>query len=148
MASWRRSLSIFQLASLLTALVLTGGLAGCSLVGRASRSDAAACQQLANSLTAQEDAFVQKLKTLRRQHISLQEYDRQMVELILERRSALQATKLTELSVTDEVGGCSGMQLEDMRRKAQKEMVDLRAYLADFTRASRVDSADIFIDQY
>ncbi|MEI9973170.1 MAG: hypothetical protein WDO73_14660 [Ignavibacteriota bacterium] len=41
--------------------------------------------------------------------------------------------------MTEEVAGCSGKQLEDLRRRAQDEMANLRDYLRDFNRALKND---------
>lgn len=76
----------------------------------------------------------------------LQEYDRQMIAAINERRTALQTTKLTELSVSDDVDGCSGKELDDLRYRAQQEMANLRSYLSDFNRALKSDPDGVYID--
>ena len=76
----------------------------------------------------------------------VQDYDRQMIAAITERRAALQATKLTELSVSDEVAGCSGKELDDLRYRAQRELANLRSYLSDFNRALKTDPDGVYID--
>lgn len=129
----------------ISAAILT---AGCADSSRMSQADAAACLQLAGTLSAQEDVFINRIKGIRRQHISVQDYDRQMIAVLTERRAALQSTKLTEMSVSESLAGCSGAPLDDIRRKAQQEMVNLRAYLNDFNRALPADPRDVFIDQY
>jgi hypothetical protein len=69
-----------------------------------------------------------------------------MISAITGRRAALQATGLTEISVTEEVKGCSGQPLDDLRLRAQQEMVNLRAFLNDFNRALKTDPGGIYID--
>ena len=88
-----------------------------------------------------------KAQSIRRRHLLLQDYDRQMIAAIIDRRKALQDTKLTELSVSEEVGGCTGPQLEDLRYRAQQEMANLRDFLSDFNRALKTDPDGIFIDE-
>jgi len=78
--------------------------------------------------------------------VVVQDYDRQMIAAITERRAALQATKLTELSVSDEVAGCSGKELDDLRYRAQRELANLRSYLSDFNRALKTDPDGVYID--
>jgi hypothetical protein len=97
-------------------------------------------------MTDQEQAFVIRAQSIRSEHVVLQDYDRQMIAAIIDRRAALQATKLTELSVTEEVAGCSGKQLDDLRDRAQQELANLRDYLNDFNRALKTDPAGVFID--
>jgi len=69
-----------------------------------------------------------------------------MIAMITDRRTALQATKLTELSVSDEISGCSGQPLDDLRHRAQQELANLRSYLNDFNRALKTDPDGVFID--
>jgi len=127
-------------------MILAGLLVGCSSPIRDSAANAAACAALSKSLLDQEQAFVARAQTIRAQHVLIQDYDRQMIAVILERRTALQATKLTELSVSDDFAGCSGKQLDDLRHRAQQEMLNLRSYLADFNRALKTDPEGVYID--
>jgi hypothetical protein len=69
-----------------------------------------------------------------------------MIAAIAARRTAIQATELTELSVSEEIAGCSGNRLDDLRSRAQQEMANLRDYLNDFNRALRSDPQGVFID--
>jgi hypothetical protein len=94
----------------------------------------------------QEKNFVARARVLRAEHVLLQDYDRNMIAAITQRRAALQATGLAELSVTEEVGGCSGQQLDDLRYRAQQEMANLRDFLNDFNRALKTDPDGVFID--
>jgi len=107
----------------------------------------AACNALAKVLRDQEQGFVAEARAIRAEHVSFQEYDRRMIDAITTRRTAIQATKLTELSVSEEVCGCSGDRLDDLRYRAQQEMSNLRDYLNDFTRALKTDPTDLYIDQ-
>ncbi len=122
------------------------GLGACSSPKRNDAANAAACNALSASLAIQEQTFVTQAQTIRAQHIDLQEYDRQMIAAIAARRTAIQATELTELSVSEEIAGCSGNRLDDLRSRAQQEMANLRDYLNDFNRALRSDPQGVFID--
>jgi hypothetical protein len=122
-------------------------LGACSGPSRNAAANTAACNALAKSLTDQEQSFVTQAQAIRAKHVLLQDYDREMIDAIDARRRAIQATKLTELSVSDVVDGCSGPELDNLRYRAQVEMSNLRAYLNDFNRALKTDPAGIFIDQ-
>ena len=121
-------------------------LSACAATKRDAAATAAACNALSKSLSDNEQLFVTQAQTIRSQHVMMQDYDREMIAAITERRTALQATKLTELSVSDDVAGCSGKELEDLRRRAQEEMANLRDYLRDFNLALKSDPAGVFID--
>jgi hypothetical protein len=118
----------------------------CTAPRRDKVAIAAACDTLSKALTDQEQSFVTQAQSIRAEHVVLQDYDRQMISAITNRRAALQATKLTELSVSDEVAGCSGEQLDDLRSRAQAEMANLRDFLKDFNRALKTDPEGVFID--
>jgi hypothetical protein len=118
----------------------------CTCPKRDAAANSAACDALAKTLAIQEQTFVSEAQTIRAQHLFVREYDRQMIAAITGRRAAIQATKLTELSVSDEFAGCSGDRLDDLRDRAQREMVNLRAYLNDFNRALKTDPEGVFID--
>jgi hypothetical protein len=128
------------------AISLAVVLTGCSSPRQETPENSAACSALSKTLTDQEQAFVARAQAIRAEHVLLQDYDRQMIAEITERRNVLQATKLTELSVSDEVEGCSGKQLDDLRYRAQQELANLRSYLNDFNRALKTDPAGVFID--
>jgi hypothetical protein len=128
------------------AIALAVVLGECSGRRRDTAASAAACSALAQSMTDQEQMFVVRAQTIRAQHLLLQDYDRQMIAMITGRRTALQATKLTELSVSDEISGCSGQQLDDLRHQAQQELANLRGFLNDFNRALKTDPDGVFID--
>jgi hypothetical protein len=128
------------------AIALTVILVTCAGRRPDAAANAAACNVLEKSMTDQEQAFVIRAQSIRSEHVAIQDYDRQMIAAIIDRRAALQATKLTELSVTEEVGGCSGKQLDDLRDRAQQELANLRDYLNDFNRALKTDPAGVFID--
>lgn len=98
-------------------------------------------------MSAQDDAFVASVKAIRAKHISMQEYDRQMIAALNERRTAIESTTLMGLSVSDDVAGCTGKPLEDLRRRAHLEMLNIRSYLNDFSRAVKSDPSDVYIDQ-
>jgi hypothetical protein len=122
-------------------------MGACLSPKRDEAANAKACSALAKSLAIQEQSFVTQAQTIRAQHVQVLEYDRQMITAITARRAAIQATKLTELSVSEEVAGCSGKQLDDLRERAQQEMVNLRDFLNDFNRALKTDPEGVFIDE-
>ena len=147
MATLRLLKRRFLIPGLLSALALLPVIQpGCSTPKRGPHGESAACMELAKTFAAQEKAFVDRVKAIRAEHLLLRDYDLQMIDAIARRREALQATKLTEMSVTEDVAGCSGEPLEEMRRRAQDEMVNLRAFLNDFNRALRAGPPDVFID--
>jgi hypothetical protein len=121
-------------------------LAGCSGPRPETAANSAACSALSKNLTDREQAFVARAQAIRAEHVVLQDYDRQMIAAISDRRTELLATKLTELSVSDEVEGCSGKQLDDLRYRAREELANLRSYLDDFNRALKTDPAGVYID--
>jgi hypothetical protein len=127
------------------ALVLV--LWACAGPRRNVATNNAACEVLTKTLSDQEEGFVTLAQHIRAEHVVLREYDRRMIVAIIERRKTLQATRLTELSVSDDVAGCSGQQLEDLRYRAMQEMANLRDFLNDFNRALKSDPAGIFIDE-
>ena len=145
MAHLRQLRRSSQLCCLATALAVV--LGGCSNTRLETAANTAACTSLAKSLNDQEKVFVSRAQAIRAKHVFLQDYDREMIAAINDRRKALQATKLTGLSVADDVAGCSGKQLDDLRYRAQREMANLRDFLNDFNRALKTDPADVFIDQ-
>ena len=122
-------------------------MGACSNPRRNTAGNDGACNALAKTLSDQQQAFVDRAQTIRAQHVLLRDYDRQMIDAINARRNAILATRLTELSVSEEVAGCSGKQLDDLRSRAQQEMQSLRSFLSDFNRALRTDPAGVYIDQ-
>ena len=127
--------------------VLAVVLGACTCPKRDDAANSAACDALTKTLAVQEQTFVTDAQTIRAGHLLLREYDRRMIAAIAARRAAIQATKLTELSVSDEFAGCSGDRLDELRHRAQREMANLRAYLDDFNRALKTDPEDVFIDE-
>jgi hypothetical protein len=128
----------------LLALLLSGGCAGQRAV---SPKIAHACADLSTRLATLETGFLTRAKTIRDQHLSLQEYDRQMIALLTQRRAEIAATSLTELSVSEEVSGCTGKPLEDLQLRAHEEMSSLQSYLNTFNRALKTDSDTVYIDR-
>jgi hypothetical protein len=53
---------------------------------------------------------------------------------------------LTDSSADEGVAGCSGQQLEDLRKEAVQEMNRLQGFLNTFRRALQEDPAGVFID--
>ncbi len=135
-----------HLPLLCLAVALAVALGACSSPRRDEAANVAACNALAKNLSDQEQLFVSQAQAIRAGHVLLQDYDRQMTNAITTRRTAIQATKLAELSVSDEVAGCSGKPLEDLRRRAQEQMANLRDYLKDFNRALKTDPDGVYID--
>ena len=120
---------------------------GCSRTRQNTAANQVACNALTQTLNQEELAFIDRAKTIRAEHVLLRDYDREMIAAIIERRKALQATKLIELSVNEEIAGCSGAQLDDLRYRAQAEMANLRDFLNDFNRALRSDPSGVFLDE-
>jgi len=77
----------------------------------------------------------------------MRDYDQRMIDAITERRNALEATNLIEMSVSEEVAGCSGQPLDDLKRRAQHQLTGMRTYLNEFKQALKTDPADLYIDQ-
>ena len=122
-------------------------LVACLSHKRDDSSNYAACNALAKSLAVQEQTFVTQAQAIRAQHVLLVEYDREMISALTARRAAIQATNLTELSVSEEFAGCSGSRLDELRDRAQQQMANLRDYLNDFNRALKTDPEGVYIDQ-
>ena len=137
-------MQLLRSALTLLALLLLGGCAGRQPV---SPKVAHACADLSTRLAALETGFLTRAKTIRDQHLSLQEYDRQMIALLTERRAEIAATSLTELSVSDELAGCTGKPLEDLQLRAHEEMSSLQGYLNTFNRALKTDPDTVYIDR-
>lgn len=131
------------LTTLLPGLVFLGGCIGHS---KSPASQSLACTALSQTLARQESSFVERVRGIRQEHILLQEYDRQMIAAITERRQALLSTSLTALPMSDEVAGCSGDGLENLRRQAHEEMSSLQSFLATFQRALKWDPNGVYID--
>jgi hypothetical protein len=127
--------------------VAFGYLTGCSTPSQPSQGTSEACAKLAETLTDQKIAFVARVKTIRDQHLLALDYDRQMIAALNQRRAAIESTELTELSVADEVSGCSGEPLGVLRRQAHEEMTSLQSFLVIFNRALKVDPAGAYIEQ-
>ena len=78
-------------------------LGACSSPKRDAAANAAACNALSKVLSDQEQIFINQAQVIRAQHVFMLDYDREMISAINDRRNAILATKLTELSVTDDV---------------------------------------------
>jgi len=122
-------------------------LAGCSSPRQSSQSAPEACARLSQTLVDEKMAFVARVKAIRDQHLLVRDYDRQMIAALNQRRAALESTSLTELSVSEEIFGCSGEQLGDLRREAHEEMTSLQSFLSTFNRALREDTSEVYIDR-
>jgi hypothetical protein len=97
-----------------------------------SQRVAEVCADLAKAMADQESTFVARIKTIGNWHILVLEYDRQVIAAFTERRAALESTLFTEASVDKGVSGCSGKLLDDLRLKAQQEMIRLQGLSGDF----------------
>jgi hypothetical protein len=127
-------------------LLVVASQCDCSRSRAQDRQVTEACGILAQSMADQESTFVARAQAIRGTHILLRDYDRQMIALLEERRTAIRSTLLTDASADEGVAGCSGRQLEDLRREALQEMVRLQGFLDTFRRALREDPAGVFID--
>ena len=142
-----RKTSVPALLTATIPLLLAAALTGCSKNPEAAEIPSPECQALAKTVAEQEQQFVNRVKEIRSRHITLQEYDQQMIDAISARRDALQSTTLMAMSVTDEISGCRGKALDDMRRNAQRQIADYRVYITTFKNALRSDPANVYIDQ-
>ena len=127
-------------------LLVLASQCDCARSGAQTQHATEACAVLAQSVTNQENMFVARAQAIRKTHILLQDYDRQMIALLDERRTAIQSTLLTDASADEGVSGCSGQQLEDLRQDALEEMVRLQGFLDTFRRGLQEDPAGVFID--
>jgi len=143
----KRTIRLRWLPSAL-AFLAVGSLAGCSSQHRSAQNTAEACAQLSKALTDQKVAFLSRVRYIRNQDLLVLDYDRQMIAALNERRAAIEATSLTELSVSDEVSGCSGETLGELQREAHEEMTSLQSFLNTFNRAVKVDPPGQYIDRH
>jgi len=122
-------------------------LPGCSSPRQPPPRVTEACAALAKTVANQENAFVARVQAIRVQHILVQDYDRQMIAALNERRAALLSTALTEVSVNEDLSGCSGKPLADLRLQAKEEIARLQGFLNTFHRALKEDPEGVFIDE-
>jgi hypothetical protein len=143
--SLKRSIRLhcLRLAPGLMAVAL---MAGCYSARPSARSTPEACAALVQALNNQRSSFVARVKSIRSQHILVLDYDRQMIAALNKRRAELESTALLAMSVNDDVSGCSGEQLSDLRREAHEEMTSLQSFLTTFNRALKEDPAGVYID--
>ena len=95
-----------------TGLLVLGSLCGCTRSRAQPRQVTETCGTLARSMADQESTFVARAQAIREQHILLQDYDRQMIALLTERRKSIESMLLTAASTDEGASGCSGEQLE------------------------------------
>lgn len=126
--------------------LLLESLTGCAGHANPAKGPDPACSHLAQTIVQQEAAFVARAKYIRQQHILLQEYDREMIAAIVQRREALLSTSLTALPMSEQVAGCTGIGLDRLRHEAHEEMSSLQSYLMTFQRALKWDPEGVFID--
>lgn len=128
-------------------LLLVNILTGCSSEAQSASRPTAACTALTQQLIHHQETFLTQARAIRGEHIFLREYDRQMVAAITSWLKTLQSTSLTALGVEEEVAGCSGEDLSELRREAHEEMQILLAYLKAFRRALKWDPDGVYIDE-
>lgn len=102
---------------------------------------------LSQSMASQENTFVARALAIRKTRILLVDYDRQMIELITQRRQAIQSALLTDASADAGVSGCSGQKLQDMRLAAEQQMFQLQGFLNTFRRGLQEDPGGVYVDQ-
>jgi len=105
------------------------------------------CRMLSQAMANQENSFVARVQGIRRTHILLLDYDKQMIALITERRQAIQSQVLAGESADAGVAGCSGQKLQDLRLAAEQQMFQLEGFLNTFRRGLQEDPQGVFIDQ-
>lgn len=119
---------------------------GCARSSAQPQHVTEACRILSQSMTDQESAFVARVQAIRKTHILLREYDRRMIALLEEHRTAIKSALLTDASADEGVSGCSGRQLEELRREALDKMVWLQSSLNTLRLSLREDPATVYID--
>ena len=127
-------------------LLVLASQCDCARSGAQTQYPTEACAVLAQSATNRENTFVARAQAIRKTHILLQDYDRQMIALIEEHRADLRSTVLTDSSADEGVAGCSGQPLKDLRLDALQEMNRLQSFLNTLRRALQEDPAGVFID--
>ena len=144
-----RPTSDFNLRCLRAALILLASalMFRCGTHGPSPQEVARSCEDLSVRMIAAERTFLDRAKNIRYQHLLLQDYDRQMIAALTARRNEIQSTSLMEMSVSDEIAGCSGKPLETLRWQAREEMSSLQSFLSEFQRALRSDPDGVFIDR-
>lgn len=98
------------------------------------------------TMANQENAFVARVLAIRSRHILIQDYDRQMIPVLDDRRKEIQTTLLTGTSADEGVSGCSGQSLEELRLNALQEMSRLQSFINNFRQSVREDPEGVFID--
>ena len=127
-------------------LLVLASQCDCARSGAQTQHVTQACAVLAQSVTNQQNTFLARAQAIRGTHILLQDYDRQMIALIEERRAALRSTLLTDSSADEGVAGCAGQPLEDLRQDAVQEMNRLQSFLNTLRQALQEDPGGVFID--
>jgi hypothetical protein len=143
-ATLNRLKSAFEPATVLLAAAL---LYGCGNQRQSPQNISRACAELSNRMANEESRFLVRAKGIREQHLLLQDYDRQMIGALTARRSEIESTSLIELSISEEVAGCSGKRLDELRQQARQQMSSLQSYLNTMRRALKDDPDGIFVDR-
>ena len=113
----------------------------CCSSKRPTQDTTRACAALAANMRVQESSFFDRMKAIREQHVLLQEYDRQMIEVLSQH-----SEELTRLTQADEVSGCFGNQLDELHREAHEEKTSLYSQLSIFKRALITDPKSVYIE--
>ena len=127
-------------------LLVLASQCGCGRSDAQTRLVTEACGILAQSMANRESAFEARAKAIREAHILLQDYDRQMIALLDERRAAIRSTLHMDSSADEGVRGCFGQPLEHLRQNALEEMLQLQGFLNTLRRALQEDPAGVYVD--
>jgi hypothetical protein len=127
------------------ALLLAAGLGACHHPGPTPQAEAEACREAQKSLDRAEESFVARAREIRRQHILLVEYDRQMIAALTTYRDQIRAT----LDAGEAVGGtrwrCTGKPLANLKLDQQPKLQRVQGYLVTFERALQQDPPNVYV---
>jgi hypothetical protein len=104
-----------------------------------------ACREGQKKLNDAEDAFVERVKKIRSQHLLLVDYDREMIAALTTYRDQMRSV----LDADEELFGnrfrCAGQPLADLRLSEQPKLQSVGQYLLSFERALKEDPPDAYL---
>jgi len=123
-------------------LVLAAGLAGCSRTEPSPAAVAKACEQIQTKLDAADEAFVNRVREIRSEHILLVDYDRKMIDALSAYRN--QVRVLLDQENSDGIA-CTGKPLAEVKLSENPRLNRVNSYLADFQQALKSDRPDVYV---
>jgi hypothetical protein len=96
-------------------------------------------------LDAAEDTFVERVKGIRKQHILVLDYDRQMIVALTEYRDKMWAVLYAEEAVSGGRLRCSGQPLADLRIDAAPKLERVQHFVGTFQQALRDDPPNTYV---